>query len=130
MVECGKQTYHHLVLILQTRTRWTELESSVPRTGHGGHQTGSGRGYSHPHYAASGPYNPEDRKYIMYFRKSPILNSTFFKSDKPSAFRKTWLSTLSHLEWVLPMTKPFLSALCQPFSPKPKELLHILPYCL
>ena len=61
----------------------------------------------HLYYAAS--YNLEDRKYIMYFRISPIQNSVFFKIDKPSGVRETCLSTKSQLKWALHMTSPILS---------------------
>lgn len=88
------------------------------------------RSTSHLYHAASVAQNLEDRKYTMYFRKSPILNSTFFKTDKPSGFRKMCLSTMSHLEWALHMTKPFFLPFVNASLRKPKEPLHILPYCL
>lgn len=97
-------------------------KQSVQRTRHGGQQQAQIRS-TFLYYAASVAYNPEDRKYIPYVRKSPIQNSIFSKTDQLSGVRKTCLSTMSHLKWALHMTKPFLSSLL-----KPKELLHILPY--
>ena len=52
-------------------------------------------------------YNSEDRKYIIYFRKSPIQNRAFFKTDKHSGVRTTHVLILSHLKWALHMTRPF-----------------------
>lgn len=66
MLKIGKKLQNHLVLILQTQNLIDRAEKQFVQ------------GPLHPPYTASVEYTLEDRKYMMYFRKSHIHNTTFF----------------------------------------------------